>query len=412
MLKFKQFNISRNNDAHLHHLEDSIILGGKDGALQSIFALRALREMLKGNIDDNIKLTEKWDGAPAVIAGIDPRDGKFFVSKKNILSKNPKLYKSIEDINEIEIPDLRKKMTYAFEEFSKLNITGIIHGDIMFTEGDIKHEVINNEKYLTFQQNTIVYATPIDSKLSESISKARIGVVWHTSYKGDTFETMKPSYGVDINSLKVNENVWTTSANIEDLSGKITLTKKETKLLDQNIIKAGYLYKNIDKQFLEDLNGYFGVQKNIMESVNSFIRRDDDLPDSKDLAEATVTYSMNKFDKKIDSLKTARGKERHINEKEKMEIFFESNIESLKNLFEMYIHIFESKNLVINKLNQLNTMSTFVKTKNGFSLTGNEGFVIIDKISENAIKIVDRLEFNNNNFSADIIRGWDITKKV
>jgi len=52
-------------------------------------------------------------------------------------------------------------------------------------------------------------------------------------------------------------------------------------------------------------------------------------------------------------------------------------------------------------------LSTFVKTSKGFKVTGAEGFVAIDKLKGGAVKLVDRLEFSANTFSADIIKGWD-----
>ena len=62
---------------------------------------------------------------------------------------------------------------------------------------------------------------------------------------------------------------------------------------------------------------------------------------------------------------------------------------------------------IINKLNKLSKIDTFVKTKNGFKVTGVEGFVAIDRLEGGAVKLVDRMEFSTNNFSKDIIKGWD-----
>ena len=61
----------------------------------------------------------------------------------------------------------------------------------------------------------------------------------------------------------------------------------------------------------------------------------------------------------------------------------------------------------IYKLNELSKIDTFVKTKSGFKVTGVEGFVAIDRTEGGAVKLVDRMEFSTNNFSKDIIKGWD-----
>ena len=62
---------------------------------------------------------------------------------------------------------------------------------------------------------------------------------------------------------------------------------------------------------------------------------------------------------------------------------------------------------LINKLNKLNSLETFIKTRKGFKVTGQEGYVAIDTIGGDAVKLVDRMEFSYNNFSPDILKGWD-----
>ena len=74
------------------HVEDRALYGGADGTRQAIKALTSLRDMLAGHHSSNVSV--KWDGAPAIFAGTDPRDGKFFVAKKGVFNKTPKLYKT------------------------------------------------------------------------------------------------------------------------------------------------------------------------------------------------------------------------------------------------------------------------------------------------------------------------------
>ena len=69
--------------------------------------------------------------------------------------------------------------------------------------------------------------------------------------------------------------------------------------------------------------------------------------------------------------------------------------------------IVTAKELLIQKLDQLNTIRTFVRTTKGFRVTGSEGFVAIDHLSGGAVKLVNRMEFSTNNFNPDIIKGWD-----
>jgi hypothetical protein len=65
---------------------------------------------------------------------------------------------------------------------------------------------------------------------------------------------------------------------------------------------------------------------------------------------------------------------------------------------------------LIEKLNALGKFDTFVQTNKGYKVTGEEGFVAIDKIGSNALKIVDRLEFSYNNFSPNVLKGWQRAK--
>lgn len=408
MLTFKKFLINEETNSHMTHLEDGIILNGVKGAREVIFALKALRDMLAGNTRKENKITTKWDGAPAVFAGIDPRDGKFFVAKKGIFRKNPEVYKSVDDVKElVKGSDLQAKLIVAYEELSKLGLKGIVQGDIMFTTGDVKKQKINDEDYLTFHPNTILYAIPTKTDLAKKISKAKIGVVWHTSYSGSSLEDMKASYGVDVSKFKDVPSVWSESAEIKDLSGTVSLTKEETKEIDKMISASGKLFRKVSGNFLRDLQSDNDLQVQLMTYVNTFIRQGKDLPPAKKLADGVEDYIIDKMNAKIDKLKTEKGKAPWIEKRDKMQVALNKNKSNLKDLFELYSHVFSSKKLIINKLNKLNLLDTFVKTKNGFKVTGQEGFVIVDKLSDKAFKVVDRLEFSTNNFSSDIIKGWD-----
>jgi len=63
--------------------------------------------------------------------------------------------------------------------------------------------------------------------------------------------------------------------------------------------------------------------------------------------------------------------------------------------------------VLMKKLDELGTIGTFVKTKRGYKVTGAEGYVAIDTLSGNAVKLVDRMEFSYNNFSPNVLKGWD-----
>ena len=107
----------------MEHLEDLVFNEGVDGTRKAITTLINMRNMLQGSSPRPSNLTVKWDGAPAIFAGIDPEDDQFFVAKKGIFNKNPQTFKSVEEIRNGGLSgELQSKFIAAFEEFSKLEI--------------------------------------------------------------------------------------------------------------------------------------------------------------------------------------------------------------------------------------------------------------------------------------------------
>ena len=80
---------------------------------------------------------------------------------------------------------------------------------------------------------------------------------------------------------------------------------------------------------------------------------------------------------------------------------------SLKKIFDLQKILILAKLKIINTLNKLNKTQTFLKTRKGYRTTGQEGYVAIDKLGGDAVKIVDRMEFSFANFSPTILKGWD-----
>ena len=168
--------ITEQKNTHMTHIEDKVLYGGVDGTRQAIFALRDLRNMLGGKKEGRVSM--KWDGAPAIFAGTDPRDGKFFVAKKGIFNKNPKVYKTEADVDADTSGDLATKLKDALRYLPALGIEGVIQGDFLFGQGDVQRETIDGESYVTFHPNTLVYAIPV--KMASAVLNAKIGIVWHT----------------------------------------------------------------------------------------------------------------------------------------------------------------------------------------------------------------------------------------
>jgi len=397
--------LSEQKNTHMTHIEDKVLYGGVDGTRQAINALRALRDMLQGKHKGDISV--KWDGAPAIFAGIDPRDGEFFVAKKGIFNKNPKVYKTKADVDSDTSGDLNVKLNAALEELPALGIKGVIQGDFLFGPGDIQNKNIGGEKYVTFHPNTIVYAIPSGSEAAKQIRRARIGIVWHTTYKGSSFESMKASYGVDVSKLKKVSKVWSEDAMLRNVS-VATLDEKTTKQVNEYLSTAGKLFQKISGSVLRQLETHPELPQLIEQYNNTFVRAGSIIPDSRRHVIGLQRWLTDKYQKVIDARKSEKGKAAQKQKRDALMSFFsKKNTAALIAMFELQRNIVLAKIILINKLNDLSNIDTFVKTRKGYKVTGQEGFVAIDTIGGDAVKLVDRMEFSYNNFSPDILKGWD-----
>jgi len=405
-MNFKQHIVEAKN-THMTHIEDMVIDGGVNGARSAIFALRDLRDMLAGHTNDTKQVTVKWDGAPAVFAGIDPSDGKFFVAKKGIFNKNPKVYKSVKEVKADTSGDLAAKLTVAFQELSKLGIKkGVYQGDIMFTKKDLKKQTIDGVKYITFHPNTIVYAVPVEA--AKEIISAKIGVVWHTYYQGATFEKMSASFGVSVAAFKKVRSVWQKSANFPDISGLATLSKKETNEITKHISNAGKLFQKIASSTLTDVSTNTDINLYINTFRNTKVRAQEETTDSKTYVAELIGWIENRYNTEKERLKSDAGKDRKEQAKlDALEFFSDVNKSGLISMFDMQNELVMAKKKLLTHLDSMDSINTFIKTKDGFRVTGAEGYVAIDHLTNGAVKIVDRMEFSYNNFSKDIIKGWE-----
>ena len=395
---------------HLEHIEDEILNYGITGGRASINFIQSLRDMFAGATRSSINMTVKWDGAPAIFAGIDPADGKFFVGKKSVFNVEPQLYKTNADIDKYTSGDLNNKFKVALSEFPKLGIKGVLQGDLMFTN-DVSTDTIDGKKYYTFQPNTIVYAVDVDSDFGSQIKKAKIGVVWHTTYTGKDLQTMKASFGVNISGLKNVSSIWQDDATYKDISGSATFTEKETDAITKELSIAGKTFKTINsallKRFLDLQDGFTGVLVGLsLKTYNNIkVREGQPIKNTKVHANGYGKYVNMKLQDIVNDKKSDKGKEKYKNlQKEyKREIMKHTN--NLSNILEFQNAVISAKMLVIRKLNRVKSIGTFIKTANGFKVVNPEGYVAIDRVSGNAVKLVDRMEFSHNNFTA--AKSWD-----
>ena len=407
MQKFSSY-LAEEKNVHMEHIEDSILNGGVNGARQAINYLRSLRDMLAGNAARSVKVTVKWDGAPAIFAGKDPSDDKFFVAKKGVFNKNPKVYKTDADIDADTDGDLNTKLKEALKYLPALGIEGVVQGDFLYSKKDIKTVEIDGESYITFHPNTIVYAIPAKSELAKTILRSNIGVVWHTVYRGATFDQMSASFGEAIASdLTKSRNVWAVDASYKDASGTATFNKRETTKITKILSDAGKSFQKIKPATMNNVSNNPEFLIRMKGFINVKVKAGEKIKDPNSFVTQMVDWMYDYYQKEIDKLKTERGKKgKEAKRKEVMAYFSNTPKSQIVEMFKMYNLLVDAKHMIIAKLDKAKTIGTFLQTADGYKVTPQEGFVAIDRFGKNAVKLVDRMQFSQANFSPEFIKGW------
>ena len=388
---------AENKNTHLEHLEDNIFNKGYTGAKEAINYLYSLHEMLEGNSESPVSMTTKWDGAPAIIAGRDPETGKFFVGTKGVFAQKPKINFTEKDID-INHPGegLQQKLKLALKTLSTLNWNTVAQGDMLFSKEDLQKTNIDGDEVIIFKPNTIVYAVPSDSDLAKQVTSADIGIVWHTEYVGGpTLADTRAKFGFDSKVLGQSSKVWHRDALIKDFSGVVTLTNNESEEVMGAIKEADAYLKTIDSatfSWLEQGNDVIGKDflQQLKAHVNNNIRAgafDEPTKFAQGFVQKYITFMQ----KKIDGYKT-QAKQDEMNDKLVQGVkFIKEHVPSIVSVYDLYLKIIHSKVLIVRQL------PTFKETENGYEVTGEEGFVAVDRMG-NALKLVDRLEFSRLNF--------------
>jgi hypothetical protein len=408
-MKFSEFltEAKEEKNVHLEHIEDEVLNRGVSGARDAINFLQSLRNMLAGNSQTKINVTTKWDGAPAIFAGTNPENGKFFVGTKSVFNKAAKLNYTEEDIDANHPGEgLNVKLKAALKHLPKLGIKGILQGDMMFVKGDITRQSIEGQSYITFQPNTIVYAVPTSSALAKKMLDAQVGVVFHTSYSGKTMADMKASFNIDIGYLRNTKDVWFRDASFTDASGSASFTEEETKQITGVLSTAGKTFQSINSLVLNKIATSDVYKTYIKTFNNAKVRQGERITDTRRHTIELISWIEAKLNKEIQEAKKEDTKKKRIKEKTEVMRFFRNNAGQLKSIFDLQNILVFAKNMIVKKLQEIRQVTgTFLRTDKGFKVTNPEGFVAVDRLKGNAVKLIDRLEFSQANFNAT--KNWD-----
>jgi hypothetical protein len=391
---------------HLEHIEDEILNRGIAGARDAINFLQALRDMLAGHSQTKVNVTTKWDGSPAIFCGVNPDNNKFFVGTKGVFNANAKLNYTDDDIdNNHPGEGLNAKLKVALRYLPKLGIKGVLQGDMMFAKGDLSEKTLDGESYITFQPNTLVYAVPSDSKLAKTMQAAQMGVVFHTSYTGKTFADMKASFNIDIKNLTPTKDVWFRDAYFTDASGTASFTEEETKTITSILSTVGSTFKQTNAMSINRISSSDTVREYIKTFNNTKVREGQKITNTTAHVKELLKWVEEKLNKDIVSAKMEKTKRDKTMIKNEIMRTIRGSSSDLIKMFDMQNGMVDAKNMIIKKLQQLRQVtSTFVQTEDGFKVTNPEGFVAVDRLKGNAVKLVDRLEFSHLNFTAQ--KNW------
>ena len=406
MQKFQDYIVEDRN-THLEHLEDEIINNGTKGAKTAVEFLKSIKVMLQGG-EGGSQISVKWDGAPAIFCGTDPENGKFFVATKSLFNATPKINYTNADINRNHGGALAEKLTVALKYFPKLGIKGVLQGDLLFTSGDKSRTKVDGQDSIVFTPNTITYAVPVvksgflGSSLYKRVDAAKIGIIFHTSYSGKTIKSLSATFGASVGGLSKNKAVFFDDAMYKQTNPGFTRTEE---IAFDNIIRMaeGSAYKAgafIDKIKNDKSTLSLGIQ--LKTFFNTYIRQGTKITNSKALVNNFEVYFKQKLQKEIDSKKQASTKQKYEEIREVGMKIIRADREGLYFAVATYITFQSAKAILMNKLNNIQSIGSFLRTKNGFKVTNPEGYVAIKQ--GGAVKLVDRLEFSRANFN--MAKNW------
>lgn len=388
---FSTFLVESKN-VHLRHLEDLIIDDGIEGGKIALNYLRNVVHLIKGNTESKLNVTVKYDGSPAIVAGIHPENKKFFVGTKAAFSKkDPKIVYTTEDADKHygDRPELANILKLAISWLPEVITRGVYQGDLMFTHSMLHNKKIDGDSYVTFTPNTITYAIPANSSLASDIKAAKLGIVFHTKYKGTTIQNLSSSFDVSVHNFKRSKNVWVDDVSYRDVSGSVTLTKTQEKQVDLLINAAENVLKKMNKTQLQSLLGSSTIRNWIHQHLNTAIRGGKHIDHPEKHAEQLTAFVHEKIDQKDGNAK----------QKQKYADLFSQHKNILTQLFTFQQYLNDAKLIVIKKLENGHKMKTFLQQGDSLVVTPQEGFVAVEHLSNNAVKLVDRLNFSQANFA-------------
>ena len=384
---------------HLEHIEDIIITDGFEGGKAVIDYFRGLLVTLQGTSSEAMSVSVKWDGAPAIVCGTHPETGRFFVGTKSVFAQNAKINYTKQDIaNNHGTDELGQRLLKCLVHLKKLNIQGVVQGDLLFVDDSIVRKNLNNVPHITFTPNEITYAVPENSDIGKRIDAAKVGIIFHTTYNGEILADMTASAGANTESFTQSPDVFFDNATYKDVSGSAKFTADETKQFYNGIEKLETLLNNVPRDLSSllgqnnDFVGYFQLY------INAMVKEGQLPTNVNQFLQGFKSFYADRMQQQISGLKAQKALALRQDKIKQMPAFLSRVKRPLQAMLTFYKAVQQMKGFILKKMNQAMAIGSFAQTDSGLEVTDPEGFVAVDKTG-NAVKLVDRLGFSRRNLT-------------
>ena len=385
---------------HLEHIEDIIITDGFEGGKAVVEYFRGLLLTLKGTSSEAIQVSVKWDGAPAVVCGTNPDNGRFFVGTKSVFAQSPKINYTKRDIaNNHGTDDLGQKLLKCLVHLKKLNMQGVYQGDLLFTDEDITRKNIDGKPHITFTPNTITYAVPEQSTIGKKIDVAKVGIIFHTTYVGDSLKDMDASAGANVENFQQSNDVFFDNASYKDVSGSAKFTTDETSNFIAEIDKLESLLSGVPRNLINLLGANKDFIPFFQMYINAMVKQGTLPTNANTFLIGFKKFYIDRMQQQITGLKAQKALQLRQDKIKQMPQFLNKLKQPLQRMLTFYKQVQKMKAIILKKMNQAMAIGAFQQSENGLVVTEPEGFVAVDK-SGGAVKLVDRLGFSRRNLTA------------
>ena len=388
-------------NTHSTHFEEKFLTSGRPGLTATIKGLRYIVNMIgKGDVPE---VSTKIDGI-ALFFGWTQKG--FMVANKGLFNKEPKMAFNADDVKANWHAGLHPMMLAALEYLPKVcpKDGSIYQGDFLFTPKTLKSVDVEGVPSWAWHPNIIEYTVSKSSPIGKKVGAAKFGIVVHTRYTWDGVDPKTlgvAEYGVSKKKFAPSSEVFLidTISNLSAENGQVGFSAGEWSTAMELAREASNMANKLDWKLIGDEN-FVAL---LLPFVNGFVKQGK-IPSIRDRASLFNSYVENKMNNELLKRKTDKGRQTIM---AKYQPYLDVPQMTLANIFATMDILTAAKNMILDQLNKYALYKNFVVTKSGdYISTKDEGFVIVNTAAS-GLKLVDRLEFSRNNFSKDIVSGFD-----